>query len=119
MTQDELFFGTVTGEMLRDAGIQLAIDHAGDDWHWSATQVAISRFQMAGHAGCLFEEVRAYAESLGLLPPPTPNAWGAVAMAMSKKQIIIKTGEYRKARSLRSHAHAFPVWRINGNQSTT
>jgi hypothetical protein len=118
MTQDELFAGTVTGEMLRDEGIQMALDHAGDDWTWSATQIALARFKMAGDAGCLFEEARLYADSVGFPPPPSPNSWGAIAMSLSRKEKIIKTGEYRKAKSLRSHAHAFPVWRINGNQSS-
>ena len=115
MKQDDFFMQDVTGEMLRDEGMQLALDHAGDDWNWAATQIAISRLRSAGSAGCLFEEVRLYAECHGFPPPPSPNAWGAIAMGLSRKELIVKTGEYRKAKSLRSHAHAFPVWRYCGN----
>ena len=39
------------------------------------------------------------------------NAWGALMRTAAMRGLIAKTGEYRKAKSAVSHAHAFPVWR--------
>lgn len=96
----------------RDHGAGLAADHAGRTWNERATEIALSFFRSAGHDGALFEDVRAYAELRGLPAPPSPNAWGAVALAMSKRGQIIKTGQWESSRSVRSHARAQPMWRI-------
>jgi hypothetical protein len=106
--QQDLFLG----KQLRDEGTQLALDHAGDNWHDAARHIALSKLKMAGPKGCLFEEIRHYATELGLPEPPSPNAWGAIALHLSKSKKIVKTGEYRNARSVRSHAHTFAVWRL-------
>lgn len=119
MTQDELFPGTLNGQALRDRGTQLALDNAGEAWHDRAVKLALLVFGAAGHEGCLFEEVRLQAQTFGMEPPPTHKAWGAVCLHLSRAKKIVRTGEYRASSDLRSHAHYSPVWRINGNQSTT
>lgn len=96
----------------RDRGTGLASDNAGQTWNERASQIACSFFRAAGEDGALFEDVRAYAELLGLPEPPSPNAWGAVALAMSKRGQIVKTGVYAQSKSVRSHARAQPLWRI-------
>lgn len=96
----------------RDRGAALASDNAGQTWNERATEIALSFFRAAGHDGALFEDVRAYAELLGLPAPPSPNAWGAVALAMSKRKLIVKTGVWLNCRSVKSHACSAPLWRI-------
>lgn len=95
----------------RDRGTGLASDNAGLTWNERATEIALAFFKKAGSDGALFEDVRAYAEVLGLPEPPSPNAWGAVALAMSKKRLIVKTGVWENCKSVKSHACAAPVWR--------
>jgi len=96
----------------RDQGIAIAEENAGITWNQRATQIALSFFRAAGPEGALFEEARAYAEFLDLPPPASPNAWGAVANWLSRNNLIVKTGVYKKSRSVRSHAREQPVWRV-------
>lgn len=96
----------------RDRGAGLASDNAGLTWNERATEIALSFFRAAGSEGALFEDVRAYAEVVGLPEPPSPNAWGAVALAMSKRKQIVKTGVWVNCKSVKSHACSAPLWRI-------
>jgi hypothetical protein len=97
---------------LRDEGAAKALKNAGQEWHDKAVQIALRFFANAGHDGALFEEVREFATRQGLDEPPSPNAWGAVCLAMSKRNLIAKTGQLRASRSARSHSRAQPVWRL-------
>lgn len=97
---------------LRDDGAARALISAGSEWHVQAVRIAVQFFEQAGHAGALFEDVRDYATQQGLASPPSPNAWGAVCLAMSKRRLIVKTGEFRASRASKSHARAQPVWRL-------
>lgn len=101
-----------TGRTLRDTGAALALQNAGNEWHDLAVGVALQLFASAGDRGALFEDVREYATQRGLAAPPSPNAWGAVCLAMSKRGLIVKTGELRSSRLASSHARAAAVWRI-------
>ena len=102
------------GEILRDEGASAALENAGESWNKRALDVALRFFAAAGSRGALFEDVRQYASEIEAFPdPPSPNAWGAVCLAMSKKKLIVKTGELRASRAVKSHARAQPVWRIN------
>jgi len=96
---------------LRDDGAAAALKNAGHDWHDKAMQLATEFFAQVGHAGALFEDVREFATLRGVPHPPSPNAWGAVFLAMSKRKLIIKTGELRASKATKSHARAQPVWR--------
>lgn len=96
----------------RDRGAALAEDNAGPTWNKRAIDIALSFFRAAGEEGALFEDVRAYAEMRGLSRPPSPNAWGAVALAMSRYGLVVRTGVYRKSRAVKSHARQQPVWKL-------
>lgn len=98
---------------LRDKGAARALISAGSEWHVQAVCIALQFFAQAGCEGALFEDVREYATQQGLASPPSPNAWGAVCLAMSKRGMIVKTGQLRASRAERSHARAQPVWRLH------
>ena len=100
------------GHHLRDEGTQIALDHAGEVWHDRAVKLALLRFKAAGSEGCLFEQVRIYAQGLGMDPPPSHKAWGAVCLHLSKAKKIERTGVYLPSEDPRSHAHYSPVWRL-------
>lgn len=97
---------------LRDEGATAALKNAGNEWHDHAVQIALDYFAQAGYGGALFEDVRDYAIKRGLATPPSPNAWGAVCLALSKRNLITKTGQLRASKAARSHARAQPVWRL-------
>lgn len=108
----QMSFDLSVGQGLRDQGAGAALDNAGGLWHERACQIALAFFKSAGEDGALFEDVRAYAELIGLPFPPSPNSWGAVALSMSKRKIIVKTGAWLNSRSVKSHARAQPIWRL-------
>lgn len=96
----------------RDRGAAQALENAGQTWNQRAAEVALRFLKASGNDGALFEEVREYATLVGLPDPPSPNAWGAVALTLSKQRAIEKTGVYRPSKSDRSHARSQPVWRV-------
>jgi len=100
------------GKFLRDEGTKIALDNAGGNWHDTAVTLAVKYLKTVGMKGALFEDVRKYAVSCGIGVPPSPNAWGAVALAMSKKEMIVKTGDFIPSKDHKSHARSQPVWRL-------
>ena len=100
------------GLALRDEGAKIALANAGDDWHNTAIILVLKYFAAAGWKGALFEDAREYAIKCGISAPPSPNAWGAVALSLSKRNLITRTGAMLPSRAVRSHARAQPVWRL-------
>lgn len=109
---EQMSFDLSQGRTQRDAGALKALVNAGDSWHERASDLALSFFKSAGYEGALFEDARNYATLFDLPPPPSPNAWGAVCLSLSKRRLIEKTGVYMNSKNVSSHARAQPVWRI-------
>ena len=97
---------------LRDEGATTVLENAGKLWQAQATDCVIRRFELAGNAGCLFETARTFAEEAGVGPPPHHNAWGALCLSLSRKEVIVKTGAYVNSKTARSHARISPVWKL-------
>ena len=58
------------------------------------------------------DTVRFWAEGAGHIGKPlNPNAWGALFNRMSRKGLIVKTGEYTKSEIPSCHSRVIPVWR--------
>ena len=102
-----------SGKALRDEGAQAALKNAGETWNSMAVKLALQFFSYVGAKGALFEDVRQHAADQGFPDPPSPNAWGAVCLGMSKRRLIVKTGELRSSKAIKSHARAQPVWKLN------
>ena len=100
------------GRLLRDEGAALALASADEDWHDTATALALKYFSDVGWDGALFEDARAHAMKSGIGAPPSANAWGAVALSLSKRKLITKTGALLPSKAIKSHARAQPVWRL-------
>lgn len=109
---EQLTFDLTQSKAGRDRGAGLALDNAGQTWNERASELALSFFKAAGPEGALFEEARNYATLFDLPPPPSHNAWGAVCLSLSKRGLIVKTGAYANSKTVSSHAHASPMWRI-------
>jgi len=108
---------TTTASTLRDVGAQAALEFMGDDWREAAIHLCTRFYRLhaatAGpHTGALFEEAKAYAQTMGLERPRSANAWGAVCLAMSRRGVIRKTGVYANCTLAQSHARANPLWRL-------
>ena len=100
------------GKLLRDEGAALALTNAGEDWNDMASALALKYFTDVGWDGALFEDARAYAMECGIGLPPSPNAWGAVALSLSTRKLITKTGVLLSSKRVSSHARSQPVWRL-------
>lgn len=98
---------------LRDTGTATALAHAGEVWSGLAQYFVYRYLLRVGNGGCLFEEARAFAEGCFKAKPPSPNAWGALALSMSSQGIIEKTGARQCSAAFpTNHARDAAVWRI-------
>lgn len=105
----------------RNEGAAAALAHAGSVWHELAQYFVYRYLLHVGTEGCLFEEARAFAEGCFKAKPPSSNAWGALALAMSSASMIEKTGERQQSSTFASnHARDATVWRVKpGGQVPT
>jgi hypothetical protein len=90
----------MNGDQLRDQGITLVLDNAGD---WAlVSQVNFSFWleHVAAHTFSI-EDFRIYAAANGMPEPHHPNAWGAISKRFKH---LIKTVGYTQ--SLRPLAHS-------------
>lgn len=103
----------MSGAQLKEAGQQMALFGAGDDW-LSTTLDKLAVFcadlKRAGRDKFRFEEFRAAAPALGVKQPSSHKAWGAVPRVAVKRKIIGPTNEYQAAQSEKTHAHPVKVW---------
>ena len=95
----------------RDAGIERAVDRADrEQENWSdEAHRALERYcQAHPSGGFLTEDVRAWAERLGLVAAPdNARAWGAVMQRAQRYRLIRAVG-YAPARS--SHLSPKVLW---------
>lgn len=103
----------------RDLGMQRSVDRANkaeSEWSGQAlgllTAYAARRFPEP----FLIEQARAWAESVGLPPPPDARAWGAVTKRASVKHRIEKAGAGAAASS---NCSLKPLWRHVAPPTTT
>jgi len=59
-----------------------------------------------------FEDYRAFALSRGLRRPHVHQVWGSLASMGQRMGLYEPTGEYRTARSIRTHGHLVLVLRV-------
>ena len=98
---------------LRNEGATRALASAGEAWRGLAQYFVYRYLLHVGSGGCLFEEARAFAEGCFKSKPPSPNAWGALALSMATQGMIEKTGERQCSAAFpTNHARDAAVWRI-------
>jgi hypothetical protein len=96
-----------TGEILRDRGAAQALSH--EEWRFNAMRACALFFKRTA-SGALIEDARLAVEP-DVGEPASPNAWGAIALCLSRRGVIAKTGVWRKSSDPRSHARMQPEWR--------
>lgn len=102
-------------ELLRDEGIQRAVDHADRveaDWSSNAYAMLV---QYARHKGSgahiTSEAVRNHCEWFGLPLPPDKRAWGAVMLKASRAGVIRKAG-WTTANDPKVHCNPVSLWQV-------
>ena len=93
-------------------GMEAAADHAereNEGWNQMAFE-AFVRYVAAVKEPFMTEEVRWYAEALGVPEPPDNRAWGAVAMRAKRAGLIVSTG-YAPQKSVNTHRSPKTLWK--------
>lgn len=103
----------MTGQELKERGIQQAVDHADrDNKDWSASIIQELRKWVSRQSQVFaIEDFRRHitVRHPDLLPP-TPNAWGYLSRAALNLKIVRHIG-YRKAKSPKTHGHRVMTFR--------
>jgi hypothetical protein len=97
-------FNLFEGEARRDEGISLT---TGNNLDWMANAFRIV-CQHLPEGEFMAEIFRTFP---GIGSPNHPNAWGALTRTLVQQHVIVATGEYAKASSVRNHAHTYKVYR--------
>ena len=100
----------------RDQGIQQAIDHADfkiPKWSDRALEILRCYIRKPGVGEFTAEDVRAYADKVGLPEPPHLRAWGGVFQRASRNAWIERAG-VTQARAAHVHCGIITVWRRAG-----
>jgi len=103
-------FCNASGDKLRDAGMQKAVDNA-EDKHPSWSDCALSLLVQYPNDEFMAEQVREFARNRGLPDPPSKRAWGAI-IAKAKKMGIIIHVRYDRVSNPKAHRTPASVWRI-------
>lgn len=102
------------GDILKERGMQLTLDHAGEDWRVQAIDGIREWRDKTARTGKLyaFEEIKQHLVENGLRNPPHVNAWGAIAKAAIKQKLIEGTGLFRTAKSPSAHSRVVRLYRV-------
>jgi len=105
----------MSGPALRDRGMQRAVDNAEQvSPRWTietigALKLFCEDMKAEGTRTFVMENFRATQYKR---KPASPNVWGSISLIAARLGIIRWTGEYRNAKSPKTHAHPVKVWEI-------
>lgn len=97
---------TITGQDLKEAGMNMALDnadHKNPDWSQTAYEFLIA--YATTHSEFMTEDVREAAKGI-IDTPPSERAWGCVIVRAAKNNIIQSMGFAKKKRP---EAHLTPA----------
>ena len=100
-----------TASELKNAGIQLAIQHAENKHEGWADEALnhLADFVRTRRTPFMCEEVREYAEKRGLPKSPSNRAWGSIVQAAKKRQLIKHVG-FSQVSNPRAHMANASLW---------
>ena len=100
------------GWELAKEGMEAAADHAErehEGWKMMAYALFL-RYAAATREPFMTEQVRWYAEGLGLEPPPDKRAWGAIAVKAKKAGYVRSIG-YAPQKADNAHGAPKTLWK--------
>ena len=99
----------ITGEILRDKGIEKAVDHANETHiQWSEQAFDFLMKYIKTSTEFMAEDVRQ--ASIGIVPhPPSLRAWGGIIVRAAKAGLIKKTG-FRNVKNIKAHCTPASIW---------
>lgn len=100
-----------TAKELKNAGMQLAIEHAEikhEGWGEQALDL-LKEFIHYRTTPFMCEEARLYAEAKGLPKAPSARAWGGVIVLAKNQSLIVHAG-YGTTTNPRAHGTPASLW---------
>lgn len=100
------------GWSLAERGMQAAVENANRssrDWSLRAAALFTIFVKKQGAEPFMTEDVRDWAESVGLPSPPDRRAWGAVATAARREGLVRSLG-YAPQKSRNAHRAPKTLW---------
>jgi hypothetical protein len=94
----------------RDTGISQALQNEREAWRALHDKELALFLIEKGAATFLSEDFRRWFVARGNVGPHHHNVWGAMWMAAARQGLVIKSGEYRHMRDVRSHARLTTEW---------
>lgn len=108
-SKNENEFG-FTGEQLRNAGMQLAIEHAeAKDSKWPEKAYQVLMTYIKGNKNFMTEEFRDYALKIGFTMPPHARAWGGIINRAAREGLIVKIA-VQAVKNPKAHCANAAVW---------
>ena len=102
----------LSGEDLRDEGIEQALNHANETAErWSEIAYDFLKRYMLDNPVFMAENVREAAANI-VPEPPSKRAWGGVLVRAAKEGLIIKMG-FRNVKNARAHCTPATLWALN------
>ena len=98
------------GKTAKEAGIERASRGAGSDWIDQGVNSLVGYLRKNGPAP--IEQWRDWYLRNGGQAPVSHKAWGALTNAAVKRGLIKPTGQYRPARSIKTHGHFVRKWEV-------
>src|SRR6185369_14696511 len=101
----------LTGERLRDAGIQIAKDHAdAKNESWSETVYKMFLIFIQRSEPFMAEDFRAFCDEHKMPPPPSLRAYGHIIVRAAKEKLIVQVG-YGKTSNPKAHKTPANIWK--------
>jgi hypothetical protein len=110
-TLADLFDAEVSGQILKDRGLEQVREHAGTwiDGTLAALRVYASTRK---HLHMAADDYLAWHLQHGYPLPHHANAWGAVWQMAKRERIVEATGHYTKSKAKNAHQRMIPVYRV-------
>jgi hypothetical protein len=96
-----------SGEQAKDEGIDLVLANSGD-WY-PAAMACCKRF--LPHAEVIHSDDFKILVLRHVGEPHVPQCWGALVNRLHKAGIIEATGNFKKSKAPKNHAHPYTTWR--------
>jgi hypothetical protein len=103
-----------TGAQLRDAGIEMAVDHAESEAPgWAGLAYDFILAYARGKKWITCEEVRQAAAEMHAVPePPDSRAWGGPMRRAAKAGYLHKTNMFKHHEDPKCHAGMAAMWEV-------
>jgi hypothetical protein len=100
---------SVTGQKLKEKGMQLSLFGAGNYWRENAEKHFMNFLNSKDHTSFMIEDVRRYAYENGFVETVNLRAWGAITSKFRRMGLINSAG-YSTVKNAKAHCAVASLW---------